>query len=194
MNENIETTSQKEEVESSILKEPRDWKNATLSKPDPDMDVVFRLAKPNFSLEDETKIYPIEDIVVGQWKEDHWEINPPLHKYNFNILYSSNRINDGTIVTHWAKCEEGEIEGWKSRLDYFNTYKNLFITVDQDKEEDIHFALMLGASFIEDVFNQATDPERKNQLVRYYQTLKDLEYSIDNGGIHESATSDIESE
>lgn len=194
MSENIETVSQKEEV-IHILKEPRDWQDASESKPEPGMSVVIRFTNPNtVCWEDETKIYHLEDSMVGQWKDDHWEINPPFHKYNYSPLTTHNLMKDDTVVTHWAVCESGEIEGWKSRLDYFNTYKNLYITVDPDKEEAVYRALMWGASFIEDAFNRIEDPKVENQLSEYFQILKDLQYSIDNGGIHESTESDSESE
>lgn len=186
MSDNNEEKVIKKEV-IHILNDPRDWQDAMEVKPEPNQNVVIRATNPNIVCwENDHQVYRLEDDMVAQWKEDHWEIHPPFHKYNCSPLIIDNLIKDCTIVTHWAECDDTEVTAWEHRLDYFNEYSKLYIEIDPKKEESVYRAIMCGASFIESAFHHIKDQDTADDLRECYKTLKDLQYSIDNGGIHEN--------
>lgn len=188
MNENT-INNMKEEI-VNILNEPRDWQEAEKIKPDEDQLVVIRITNPDrVCYEDDTRIYHLEDILMAQWKDNEWRIEPPFHKYNYSPLTDRYDLKPGTIVTHWAVPEDGEVESWHDKLSYFHEYKNLSVIVDPEREETVYRALMWGAAFIEEAFTGTKDPDNAAELREFFETLKDLQYSID-----QTASSEIRGE
>lgn len=170
-------------VVSNILLEKRKWIDVKDAVPSPGQLVVVRLLNTKIIYgETDTEIYPAEDIKVANYAKDynnpeigHWHIAAPYPKYDFSPLTSKDKLLDGTVVTHWAELEKGELEGWNTRFDPAFVYKKLILQVDEDHEEDVYRALMWGAAFIDKI--ERDNPEAK-KLVRI---LYDLQSVLDKG-------------
>ena len=147
--------SEKQKV-SNILNENREWFDATKKKPNPGERVVIRFTNEKYIYgEDDKSIYYAEDIKVGRYVKAYddsdtgrFVIDPPFPKYDYSPLSRKENLLEGSVVTHWAYPDDGELEGWDTRFDMFGTYNKLRIEVDPEHEEDVYRALMWGASFI----------------------------------------------
>lgn len=170
-------------IVSNILHEPRDWKNANEVKPEAGQLVVIRMMNPTIIYaENEKEIYPSEDMKIGEFIRNAtdpstgvWVIAPPHPRFDYSPLSDKERLNDETLVTHWAIPEEGELEGWRTRFDQTNLYKKLNIEVDDDHLELVYRALVWGAAFIQKY--NPDEPEAKYLA----HVLYDLQYVIDTG-------------
>lgn len=168
-------------VISHFLREKRNWVDARMMKPKPGQLVVMRLTNPTIIwAENETEIYPAEDIKIGHFLQDYnnpnsgkWAVAPPFPRYDYSELTSKEKLNDFTIVTHWAIPEEGEVDGWKTRFDQINLFKTLKLEVDEQHEEDVYRALLHGAYFMNKY--AADDPEIQHLATILY----DLQYVLD---------------
>lgn len=174
---------------SNILSENREWHDCNTEKPPKNTPVVFRFTNNNIIYgEDETSIYPAEDIKIGILSsDDEFVISGPFPRFDFSPLSNRSKFTEGTIVTHWAYPEEGEVEAWKTRFDPFHTYKNLSIEVDGEHIKDVYRALLVGASALSRLYGlnpskevDKNAPDELKDLDNLYKTLCDLQAYIDN--------------
>lgn len=174
--------SNKKEI-SLILSEKRDWIDADSKKPEPNQLVVMRLTNPDIIFdEDDEKIFRSEDIKIGKYHittssvdgKGEWIVYGPYPKYDYSILTDKSKLKEGTIVSHWAIPENGELEGWDKRLSPIGSYKKLNIDIDDENEEDVYRALLHGAAFI----SQAMEEDK--ELEKLYIILCDLQACIDS--------------
>lgn len=168
---------------SLILSEKRDWIDANIRKPDPKQLVVMRLTNPDIIFdENDDNIFRSEDIKIGEYyiptsSEDgngEWLVYGPYPKYDYSILTNKSRLKEGTIVSHWAIPEDGELEGWSNRLNPIGSYKKMSIDVDEENEENVYRALLHGAAFISQAMEEDKD------LEKLYIILCDLQACIDS--------------
>lgn len=180
MNNNQETIKKTEVVR--ILNEPREWKNVNEELPNPEDIVVIRFWNPDIVCwQNQENIYHLEDIMVGTFTLDgNWKILPPFHKYDYSPLTRKENLKEGTIVTHWAKPDEGEVEAWINRMNYFYEYDYFKIDVDPKNEEAIYQALLAASSLIENSYNKIKDDKIQKELQQLFQRIKDIQYCIDN--------------
>ena len=175
--------STKKKIVSNILSEKRNWVDATKAKPEPGVQVVMRLYNPMIIFgENETEIYPAEDIKVGTYVRDYddptkgsWHVSPPFPKFDYSPLSTKDRLNEDTTVTHWAEIPEDELEGWNTRFEPIFVYKKLNLEVDDEHAEDVYRALIWGAACIDKL--EHGNPEAA-KLVRI---LYDLQAIMDSG-------------
>ena len=166
----------KEEV-SLILKEDRDWSDIN-NKPDINIPVVMRIVNKNMIyVENRNEILYAEDIKIGQFDGNNWHVYPPYPKYDYSPLSQYSELNDGSIVSHWAPVESGELEAWNNRFKRIFDYP-LKIEVDPEHEETVYKALMWGAAYISkfggpDFYNE------ENNLHKMYEVLCDMQAYID---------------
>ncbi len=173
----------KKKIVSNILLEKRDWKNAIVEKPEPGQQVVMRLVNPTMICgENDKEVYPYEDVKIGVFVRDYndptkgsWSVSPPYPLFDYSPLSTKDQLAEGTIVSHWAIPEEGEIEGWNTRFDQVNVFKHLILEVDDDHKEDVYRALLWGAAFIQKCNPNDADATRLATI------LYDLQYVLDNG-------------
>lgn len=166
---------------SRVVQDDRDWIDSNENKPAVNKSVVIRMVKPDVSVtnNESDEIYFLEEAAVGKWTGDHWEIDPPYHKYPISSMMDHEKLTDGVNVSHWSEPNPGEVDGWAHRLDLFNTYNQLDITIDPDKEESLYRALSLGAALIESIYPQYSDYKDSELLRNYYMALKDIQFTID---------------
>lgn len=142
--------------------------------------IVFMVNKDVLGYDDETgKAFCLSETAVGKWLGDHWEIDPPYHKYPISSMMDHEKLTEGVEITRWSEGGDEEIEGWKHRLDLFNEYDKLELIIDPDKEETLYRALSLGAALIESIGPQYPESKDMDTLREYYMALKDLQFSID---------------
>jgi len=175
-------------VVSNILTEKRNWHDCKELLPDEGVTVVIRFTNPSIIFgEDENTIYPAEDIKLAKYIDGKFNIAAPFPKYDFSPLSDRDTFKEGTIVTHWAEPEEGEIDGWLNRFGSFHVYKHLSIKVDKFHEKDVYRALLMGASALARLYG--LDPrnelpenasEELKDLDNLYKTLCDLQAYMDN--------------
>lgn len=170
------------EIVSNILREARPWRDATKVKPDPGQLVVIRITNPDIIyVETETEILPSEDMKIAKFNRNQdgvngiWVIEPPYPKFDYSPLSNKEQLYPGTMVTHWAVPEEGEIEGWKTRFNPSGIYKKLNIEVDDDHLELVYRALIWASAYIQKA--NPDDPDAK----RLASVLYDLQYVLDTG-------------
>lgn len=171
---------------SMILQESRKWYDANDVKPEAGECVVIRFEnRDKIYGEDENNIMYAEDEKVAQYirdvddpKKGRWSICPPYPKYDYSPLSQMDQILDGTVVTHWAKLEEGELEGWKTRFDPIGTYTGLEINVAPEDEEVVYHALIIGANALARLYNMKSDDE-SNPARPLYAVLNDMQACID---------------
>lgn len=177
----MSTVRQDKQEIHNILNEKRFWKRVEDEKPDEGQLVVIRIVNPDrVAWEDDNRYYLLEDIMVAQLKDGVWMIEGPFHKYNYSPLTDRANLKEGTVVSHWAVPDDGEVDNWHKRLEYFNKYDELVLKVDPEHEEQVYRSLMWGAAFIEEVYSDATDKEHRDELQQFFKTLKDLQYTIDH--------------
>ena len=187
------TTEEKDEV-SLILREDRDWEDATTNKPDLNIPVVIRMVNKNIIYnEDNCEVLYAEDMKIGKWNGEKWNIIPPYPKYDYSPISKFGELNEGTIVSHWAPVAADELEGWNTRFNRIFGY-NLKIEVDPDWEEQVYRALMWGAAYIAKFggpdFKEDTST---NGLRKMYEVLCDMQACMDSniGASFISMDSDI---
>lgn len=185
MSEENKATSKKIVV-SNILHEKREWVDASKKMPDPNTPVVIRMYNPNILFaETETEIYPAEDVKIAKFlpglddpTKGSWCICPPYPRFDYSPLSSKDRLDEGTVVTHWALPMDGEVEGWNTRFDQINLFKKLKLEVDDEHLELVYRALLWGSTYIQKCCGN--DPD----AVRLATILYDLQYVLDkNNGI-----------
>lgn len=182
--------SNKTEV-SMILQQQRDWHDASKELPDANEPVVFRFVnKGKVYAEDDENIIYAEDIKVGRFASNYddpskgvWKIDPPFPKYDFSPLSKNDQLLEGSVVTHWAKVSDEELEGWKTRFDPIGEYHGLSIRVAPEEEELVYRALLRGANAIARMYNIGAadvknDPQQR-EIYMMYAVLNDLQFCID---------------
>ena len=171
---------------SQVLQQDRNWTRPSEKLPEENSPVVLRLMhSTELGGEDESYLYPIEDIMVGYYSSGHWVIASPFPKYDYSRLSNKSVINENVEVTHWADLNEGELEGWKTRFNRIREYGKLVLEVDEDSEEDVYRALMWAGHFIAmaagpDFYNKDSD------MRKWYEILCDLQNAIEgnnNGNV-----------
>ena len=109
--------------------------------------VLIRLQSPDkVFMESRTEIVYLEDLKIAKFVNGVWEIEGPFPLFDFSPLSKFAKLNDDTIVTHWAELSDKEIEAWHHRFDNHFEYNTFKVEIDDDKKEDIYRALILAAS------------------------------------------------
>lgn len=184
----------KEEVSMILTHDTtHQWIDANKHKPGIGESVIFRIENRTTVqpfAEDEKNIIYAEDEKVGRYVRDirdpekgHWVIDPPFTKYDYSPLSFQDHLLDGSVVTHWAYLMDGELEGWKTRLDPIGDYAHLSISVSPDYEEIVYKALLNGASWIARSINGNIGKEGYEMQSAMYAALNDLQFCID-GDVH----------
>lgn len=167
---------------SNVLKENREWFDINEKIPNQGERVIIRITNDKYIYgEDDNEIYYAEDIKVATFAKSYnsdecrFIIDPPYPMFDYSPLSRKDRLLEGTVITHWAYPDEGELEGWDTRFDISHEYDKLRIEVDPEHAEDVYRAFMWGASFIA----QANAEEFKSAkpgegIRRLHETLYDL--------------------
>jgi methyl coenzyme M reductase subunit D len=154
-------------------------------------------------------LYPLRE-----GEEGSWQVDPPYPLYDYSPLTDKDKLKDGIEVSHWAVPAEGELEGWDNKFMPTDTYAALSLTSDERHKETIYRSLMYGSMYVgneankikgqityignhkdefhaqypdynlEDTVNNMN--EQFKDLEKLCNTLYDLQYCMDVGGVIEN--------
>ena len=170
---------------SRILEEKRKWNHVSDSLPEEGQRVVIRMVhNTSVFYEDETKVYPAEDMKIGRYVrvddgDNYWAVDPPYPKFDYSPLSHKSRLAEGVTVTHWAVPEDGECDAWDNRYNITMPYKDLHISVDPDNEERVYRAIMWGASFLGKALS--TGEDSPDEIKGLWVTICDHQSCFDQG-------------
>lgn len=148
--------------------------------------VAARIYNPNcIEAKDKKHIYYQDDMILAWLKDDKsWVVEKPYPYIDACPLTTHDKLNEGTVVSHWREATDEEILSWHTRFDPINTYGFLDILVDNDHRKDVYSAIVYGNNLLMKVA-KANQGEVKEQLEYLANVLSDIASCIDrNEGIY----------
>ena len=171
---------------SKLLNEDRNWHNVHDTLPNPDQIVFIRFTNPHYIYyETDVEIYYAEDLKLAKCTRDYddpdniekcsWSIIPPYPKYDYSPLSKYDKINEGSVVTHWAEANDENIKDWNNRFNISDDYITLKFDIDDDHSELMYKALMFAMGYIGNAYVN----NKSDELLAYHIVLQDLLNSMD---------------
>lgn len=173
---------EKREISVILKSEDRDWHKTEEILPEKNHPVVVRLYNKDIIYgQDENEIYYAEDVKIGYIDDNgEWKISPPFPKYDFSPLSRNDHLLNNTVISHWAKCENGEIEGWKTRFNPIGNCTQLSIRIDKEHEADLYRACLLAANYVARSTKDFGSLNPHQGTRRMYEIFIDIQSCIDN--------------
>lgn len=171
-------TEEKLEI-SHILTDNHEWIASNIIQPTIAIPTILRLVNKNDIIyQNNREVRYAEDMKVGQWDGEKWNILPPYPKYDYSPLSHMSEISEGVEVTHIADITIEELDAWTSRTDRVYDY-SMKIKIDPKYEEDVYHSLMWGSAYISRLINQAATKDEFDRLNKVYEILCDMQACID---------------